>query len=180
MVTELRFERTLQLFFGESQYQTAGAFGDSKFRRGRLRKVVKELMRAVDGLDTNDRHKRVLLADLEATMSDLDGILDPTWDLVLHLLSVVGHLLGYDYLVGSRCYTPCYFQDSKQHHFTKTMETRDPLHHRVEKTNAINIRQKLVDQLKEMGLTDFHVALVLNTSEYAVKKLKRGACSEKK
>ena len=39
--------------------------------------------------------------------------------------------------------------------------------------NAIAIRQKIVKQLKEEGLSDYHISLVLNVSEYQIQKLRK-------
>jgi hypothetical protein len=41
-----------------------------------------------------------------------------------------------------------------------------------DKINSVSVRKKLVCQLKDEGLSDFQISLVLNTSEYQVKKLR--------
>ena len=44
-----------------------------------------------------------------------------------------------------------------------------------DKKNAIAVRRHVVAHLKDQGLSDYRVALVLNTTEYEVKKLKAAA-----
>jgi DNA-binding CsgD family transcriptional regulator len=39
--------------------------------------------------------------------------------------------------------------------------------------NSISVRKKIINQLRKEGLNDFQISLVLNTSEYQVKKLRR-------
>ena len=41
-----------------------------------------------------------------------------------------------------------------------------------DKMSSVSVRKKLVRQLKDEGLNDFQISLVLNTSEYQVKKLR--------
>lgn len=37
-----------------------------------------------------------------------------------------------------------------------------------------DMQQELIESLNSRGVSDFHIALVLNTSEYQIKKLRRG------
>ena len=43
-----------------------------------------------------------------------------------------------------------------------------------DKKDAVSARIKLAEQLKKEGLTDFKIALVLNTTEYQIKKMRKG------
>ena len=44
----------------------------------------------------------------------------------------------------------------------------------LDKQNAVLIRQRVVEDLKEQGFDDFKISLVLNTTEYQVKQLRSG------
>jgi DNA-binding NarL/FixJ family response regulator len=39
--------------------------------------------------------------------------------------------------------------------------------------NSTSVRKRIINQLSQEGLDDFQIALVLNTSEYQVKKFRR-------
>ena len=39
--------------------------------------------------------------------------------------------------------------------------------------DMVSTRKRIVKQLKEDGLSDFKIALILNTSEYQIKKLRK-------
>ena len=41
-----------------------------------------------------------------------------------------------------------------------------------DKKKAVAVRKEVVAHLKAQGLSDYRIALVLNTTEYAVKKLR--------
>ena len=42
-----------------------------------------------------------------------------------------------------------------------------------DRRDAVSLRREVVESLKTKGLEDFKIALVLNTSEYKVKQLRR-------
>ena len=43
-----------------------------------------------------------------------------------------------------------------------------------DRKDAVSTRKSLIEQLKEEGFTDFKISLIMNTTEYQVKKIRKG------
>lgn len=172
MDTAMRFETTMRLLFGEKAYQIAGTEANPKHRREWLQKAVREMMRVVNTLDTTPRHKQLLMAELEAITELLKGTKEASWDLVYRLFRLSFRLLGFDYVQGTKCHTPVYYQTPNQYFTSQLLGGGDPMQDYYDKKNAISIRQSIIKNLKAQGLDDFKVSLVLNTTEHEVKKLR--------
>jgi DNA-binding CsgD family transcriptional regulator len=169
--TAMRFELTMRLLFGDkAAHQIAGLEADPKRRRAWLQKAIRKLMHLVDGLDTTLRHKKIIMAELEAMEELLKESEEASWDIVYRLLRLSLRLLGFDQ--GAKCHTPVYFQTLDQHFITLLLSGGDVREHYNEKKNAITIRESVVKGLRAQGLDDFKISLVLNISEYEVKKLR--------
>lgn len=167
----MQFESTMRLLFGEKAYQIAGTEANPKHRREWLQKALRELLRLANSLDTTPRHKKMLMLELEAVSKALKGAADPSWDIVYRLFRLSMRLFGFDY-TGARCHTPAYWQTPDQRHTVRIFENTDPSCVHQEEMDAISIRQGVVEHLRRKGLDDFKISLVLNASEYAVKKLR--------
>ncbi len=168
----MKFETTMRLLFGEKAYQTAGAESSPKHRREWLQRVVRELLRLVNTLDTTPRHKTMLMRELEEVSRSLKGAVDPSWDIVYRLFRLCMRLFGFDYVSGARCHTPVYWQTPDQRFTNRMLDGGDPMGGYQEEKDAISIRRDVVEDLKKKGLDDFKISLVLNTSEFAVKRLR--------
>jgi len=171
----LEFERTLQLMVGDRAYQSAGEEGNATARRARLRELCKLLSRHITELDTTVRHRERLLAEIQYFDHCLKANDNPSREMLYVLLRLVGRLLGHDYYGGVRPHTPIYVQSEDQR-FTTALSENDegPELFAALKGNAMTLRRDIVRSLKEKGIDDFTIALVLNTSECQVKKLRRG------
>jgi hypothetical protein len=172
MNTEMLFEFTMRLYFGDKAYQTAGQVNNPKHRREWLRKVIRLLMKQIDTLDTTPRHKQVLMANAEAIRDAIGRNDAPSWDLILRLVAFIGRLLGLDFHRGSRCHSIAYFQTPAQYYTADLLAHGDALQD-YDKKDAVSIRREVIAFLKGKGLSDFKVALVLHTTEYEVKKLQK-------
>ena len=89
--------------------------------------------------------------------------------LTLNLLRLISAFLGY---AGTRPYkvaTPAYFQTPAQQYTQLIMECGDT---DLTNWNTILAKIRLIKQLKEEGLSYFKISLILNSSEYEVKKLR--------
>jgi hypothetical protein len=162
----MEFENTMRVLFGEAAYRIAGTETNPKHRRKWLQKSLRKLLRLVDALDTRPRHKKILMAELEAVSRALREATDqPSWELVYLFLRLSVTLFGFD--AGARCYTLAYWQTPGQ----RDAECRDPMWTHQERKDAISLRKEVVDQLRGKGFDDFKISLLLNTSEYAVKRL---------
>ena len=87
----------------------------------------------------------------------------------LCLLRLLGSLLGLVSLEPYRIATLAYFQTRSQEFTEQIVRSDDNADDHNEST--LSIRRKLIGQLKDEGRTYFQISLVLNCSEYHVKKL---------
>jgi hypothetical protein len=166
------FEISMRLLFGEKAYHIADQHGSTKGRRAWLTKAIRMLMREVDALDTTVRHKKMLMGELEAVAALVKSESEPSWDLVYRFLRLASRLLGFDYVRGARCHTPTYWQSPGQNLNSVVFEGGDIMQNYYDKKNAIAVRRSVVQNLKSQGLDDYKIALVLNITEYQVKKLR--------
>lgn len=171
MNPELDFEYSMRLLLGNSADHIAGQANIPEYRNKWLRKAVDKMLKMVDSIDTTSRHKERLVSDLNSIRSSFSRAADPTWPLVFRFFSLCGRLLGFDFL-GSRINTPVYHQEYNQYYTELIKSGGDVMQDYYDKKNFISIRRRLVHELKKEGLNDFQIAMVLNTSEYQVKKLR--------
>lgn len=168
------FELTVRLFLGDKAYQIAGQEGNEKYRKEWLQKVAKVIMKWIDELDTTTGHQKVLAAEAENFFNAVKSRTLAPWSLIYILLRLCGRLLGFDFIRGSILHTPTYHQTNDQYYTTHILEGGDPMQDYYDRKDTISVRRRLVEQLKDEGFTDFKIALVLNTTEYQVKKLRKG------
>ena len=172
MDTAMQFELTMRLLFGERAYHIASSHNNEVHRRQWLQKANREIERRVNRLDSTPRHKQMLMAELGEVGSHLKGAKNPSWDVVYALLRFSMRLLGSDYLRGARCHTPFYWQTPSQYDTSNILEGGDVMQLHSDGSNAIAIRRTIVEDLRQKGLNDFKISLVLNTTEYEVKQLR--------
>ncbi len=173
----MKFEMTVRLFFGDKAYQIAGQERTAKYRAEWLAKIGKVLLKQIDEIDTTPRHKQMLMTEAESFWKDVRLVKADPWSLVYTLVRLCGRLLGYDFVRGVKVHTPTYYQTCEQYYSTATIQGAEALQSYYDKKDTISIRRSIVEQLKEQGFSDFKIALVLNISEYEVKKLRKGISS---
>jgi hypothetical protein len=150
----------------------AGSCLDEEFRKEWVERLLKQLIRDAQDLDTTQEHRERLSYLIEAIQKERWTGDDASWHLVFDLLNLIVELMGYQGMRGERPYVPMYWQSLQAHlDFGNTRGKADELHE--EFIAAAKRRREVVKHLKAQGLTDFDVAMVLKTSEYEVKKLKR-------
>ena len=167
----MRFELTMKQFFGNKAYQIAGSAGNRSEVRRWLDKAVKKMMKDVDKIETTTRHRKMLLFELESLRKELKQLEDPL-PLIYTLFSLCSRFLGYDYCKGGSYHTPIYYQTPGQYYTVKIWEGGDAMQDYYDKKDILSVRQETAKSLKNQGYDDFKVALVLNVSEYEVKKLR--------
>ena len=170
----MHFEKTLMLFFGDEAYQTAGQAYTPKSRRDWLRRVLRLVMKTIDKIETTPRHKQVLMQVTERALIETEKLEQPTWALVYCIVELVGRVLGFDLQRGSRLHTLSYWQTHAQHFNSQIQAGGSGSQIWDDETDAVSERQRVVQLLKKQGLSNFKVALILNTSEYEVQNLIRG------
>lgn len=168
---ELLFEYTIRMFLGEKASQIAGPVHDNKDRKKYFREVLKEILKQIDQIDTNTEHKEVLFNICQSVFDELKKKNLSDIKVSIKLLRLVGALLGYSGIQGVRLNTPFYFQTPDQH-FTETIiRGENSLLSSIKSKGAITKRKEIIKQLKIEGMTYFEISLVLNTTEYQIKKL---------
>jgi len=172
MDQEMVFEMTMRRFFGEKAYQSAGQFGNKKNRKEWILKLYKLFLKEIDNIDTSDRHKKQLLDSVEAIGKELPKCDNPTWTDVFKLLSLIGKMLGFTSISGAKCYTIMYIQSQEQYFTEIIMTNGEDSRSKQDMNNVILMRRKIIDSLKNEGISDYKISLILNTTEYAIKKLK--------
>ncbi|MBB5189118.1 hypothetical protein HNQ57_003418 [Zhongshania antarctica] len=170
---ELLFEYTIRAFLGDKASHIAGQAHTEKHRKDWCRKVLTQIIRRVQDIDTSTKHREQMIIWSERALNQLKGrnFNEPAF--ALCLLRLVAVMLG---LVGIRPYniaTPVYFQTQPQYYTEIIMEGGDPLQDYYDKKSSIEIKKKLVTQLNDEGYTDFEISMVFNTSEYEIKKLRK-------
>ena len=172
MPTGIEFEVTLCLLFGRSLRHAASASENPRRRAEWLRKAMQKIEHEVVALDTTERHKQMMLAEIEAAKDAVSADVRPTWSLVYRLLRLSARLLGYDFTRGAKCHTATFWQSVPQNLNTVVFTGGDIMQDYYDNKNAIAVRRDVVKHLKAQGLTDYRIALVLNITEYQVKKLR--------
>ena len=175
MPTGMEFELTLRLLLGRRASVAASASENPKRRSAWLRNAMLKIEHEVIALDTTDRHKQMMLAEIEASKDAITSGLLPSWSLVYRLLRLCARLLGFDFTRGAKCHTATFWQSIPQNLNTIVFTGGDIMQDYYDKQNAIAVRRDVVRHLKAQGLTDYRIALVLNVTEYQVKKLRAQA-----
>jgi len=110
------------------------------------------------------------MAALERVSRELTASDHPSWGLVYSLLRLTLRLYGFGY-DGAKCYSLAYWQTPEQRHTEELFEGGDS-RWQNERADAVSLRRQVVEELSGKGIDDFKIALILNTSEYAVKQLR--------
>ena len=164
---EMLFETTMQLFLGDKAYQIAGQAYNEKHRKEWYRKAIRKIIRRIQEIDTSTKHKEAMTHCSERALVILSKKQFNETKLSLYLFCLVGSLLGFA-VIGT---LPVYLKTFDTEALSKGADTIE-LMQNYEK-NSTSVRKRIINQLREEGLNDFQVSLVLNTSEYQVKKLRR-------
>lgn len=170
--TPMEFEITMRLLFGDRADHIASSHNHHGHRNSWLRKAIRKLLRLVNDLNTTPRHKQMLMNELGGATAHLKRAKAPSWDLVYALLRLSMRLLGCDYLRGARCHTPFYWQTPAQYDTSTILQGGDVMQLHYDRSNAVALRREVVETLRNKGVSDFVISLVLNTSEYEVKQLR--------
>ncbi|MHB8765330.1 MAG: hypothetical protein ACYDA8_13505 [Deferrisomatales bacterium] len=168
------FELTARLFYGDKAYQIAGQEANPAHRRQWLAKIAKTIIKRLDAVETSPRHKQLLMGEAERFHDEARSAKGDPWDLVYSLVRICGRLLGYDFVRGARVHTLAYWQNKDQYYTTSILSGADALQDYYDRLNTISVRQRVIAFLKAEGLDDFKIALAMNTTEYEIKKLRRG------
>lgn len=165
----INFEIGMRLFFGDPAYHIASGAWDEKYVKRWLNRCIKRIYQDVNKLDTTLRHKEMLELELDKIKRDLskNGNL---WDIIINLFRLVGRLLGYDGVEGLKYSTLTYFQTKEQGFLNALIGGKDWREYEKHKRALFAKRAKMIKELKNGNYSDFEISIILNTTEYQIKK----------
>ena len=169
----MQFEIAMQIFLGDKAYHIADQAYDITSRKEWYKKALKKIILKVHEIETSTKHKEQLARLSQQALKCLENKKFSEAEFTLYLLRLAGALLGIVYVKGACIATPMYYQTPDQHFTEIIINGGDALQDYYDNKNSVVIRRKVIKQLKEEGLSDFDISLVLNTSEYQVKKLRK-------
>lgn len=169
---EMLFETTIRSFLGDKADHIAGQVHTEKYRKEWYRKALKKIVAKIQDIDTSTKHKEELAHWSERALDTLGQKHFSESEFALYLLRLTGTLLGFIGVRGANIATLMYYQTPNQHHTEVIIRGGDAMQYYYDQKNSVSVRKKLVAQLKSEGLSDFQISLVLNTTEYQIKKLK--------
>ncbi len=163
------FEHMLRQYFGEAEYQSQG-LRRLGWEKKKFQKVISKIEEKIVSIETTERHKVMLLNEIEKLRKDL-SVKDVDYSTVtIHLLSLVSRFLGYDFLKVN-INTPVYFQTERQYYTQITMQGGDAMQHYYDGKNIILEQRKLIELLKSQGVPNVRIAQILNTTTYRITKI---------
>jgi hypothetical protein len=124
-------------------------------------------MKRLDSIDTSLTHKRSLIQSTDILIQEMKSKEMPTWNSIFILLKIIGNLIGFNGCV------PTFAQTVEQYYSDRIKEGGDALEQYYDKKDAISVRAGVVNNLIKDGYSNFKISVVLNVSEYEIKKLKK-------
>ena len=175
---EMLFEQTIRLFLGDEAFHIAAHVRNDALRKKWYRKVLKKAIEKIQQIESTSTHEKALEQWSGRALEALSQ--RPYSETVFAncILGLVGTMLGYFGPRPSRIVTPAYFQTESQYLTEDRIEGGDGSRLWYEENNVFSIREKLVEKLKSENKTHFEISLILNISEYKVKKIIREIRSE--
>lgn len=167
------FELVVRRFLGSKAYHTASSENFDKSRNGWLRKVAKKISLEINEIDTHEEHRKQLHLYADSFRSALATKSPDHRLLVYSLLGLVATLLGFCSVRGAKLASPTYSRTADQYYTALMLKGGDALEDWYDKNNVVALRREIVEELKAKGIDDFHIAMALNTSESAVKRLRK-------
>jgi len=168
----MEFETCMRRVFGDEASHIASSCLNEAYRGQWVARLLKQLIRDAQDLDTTQKHRERISYVLEALQKKNWKGDDASWGLVFDLLALTAELLGYEGIKGHRTYIPMYWQELQTH--LDIGNERGQGERLVQEFHSAAARRvQVVCYLKNQGLNDFEVAMALKTSENEVKKLKK-------
>lgn len=167
----LSFEYTMKMLFGDSADHIAYVAGREELLKKWLGRAVQRFVKDINKLDTTQRHKEMLIMQLESIGKALKGKKINTWNIIFYFFNLTSRFIGYDYHKAQKLVTPTYFQTSYQNFWSGLHEGEDWKKQDERKRTFINRRINIIKQLKQEGVSDFDIAQIFNTTEYDIKKI---------
>ena len=166
----MQFEIAIRHFLVEEANHIADFAGNPKMVKKYFIKVARKIIKDVSRIDTNPRHKSILMLHAESLLkqikNDHEGL-----PLTLKFLSLVSSLLGYDFLDGKPFHNILFWQDNKEYFETFfKMQKGNVSEYFERKDNLWKDRYNLIKDLKNKGYDNFQLSIIFNTTEYDIIK----------
>lgn len=167
------FEMTIRSFLGKRASHIASYVHEPKNRKKWYEKVLKKIINQIKEIETTESHKEQLMLWSENALKALETKPYDEIKFTIYLLRLIASLLGYKSVKPYRIATLAYFQTPSQYITDVISNGGDPLQDYYDEQSSITEKKRLIKQLKEEGTTDYKISLILNISEYQVKKLRK-------
>ena len=166
------FEYTIRGYLGEKASNIASQAFSETDKKDWYRKVIRQLILKISEIETSTKHKQDLMRSCESALDELSKKKFDSDRFALYLLRVICSLIGYSGIRPYNIATLAYFQIPNQHYTEVIMEGGDVMQDYYDKKDVVTVQQEVIQDLKDKGYSDFKISLMLNMSEYRVKKLR--------
>lgn len=164
------FEESIRSILGDRALQIADQAEDQGCRKHWYRKVLRKTVRMMKNIESNTTHERALAHWSELALDSLNHRRFNEVAFTNCILGVMGAMLGFVGLKGYCITTPVYFQTKNQRFADSLIAYGVDTSYWDELNSSESIRKRLIGQLKDEGKTYYEIALVMNITEYKVKK----------
>ncbi len=157
----------------------AGCYEEPKFRKNQMRKWIKKVKsRTIDLTNNDERMRSNVLKTLDSLNSRLNDYprKKSEWNIIAQLIEIIGYLLGYERYVKSirnqEFHTIVFLQNIEQERATEQILKRTEVIKRDRSYKFFdNTRQEICLKLKEDGLTNYEIGLILNIKGSKVSRI---------
>lgn len=166
----MQFEIAVRHFLGEDAYHIADLAGNPKLVKKYFKRVGQKIIKDVAKIDTNPRHKSLLLHHAEKLLEQIENEHEG-FPLILNFFGLVSCLLGYDFLDGKPFYNVLFWQNNQQYFDTFfKMQKGKASEYLEQKDNLWKERNNIISELKNKGYDNFQLSIIFNTTEYDITK----------
>ncbi len=168
----LSFEHLLRLVVGKSKYQSASLANQEIFVVKELIGLIKILRKDTCTMDTTSKHRELLISQFDILEKQLKRK-ENVWEIIFTLFYIISKLYGYLYVDCSKIFTPVYWQTKTQYFHENIIQGIRWEEIYKNEQNVISKKIEIIKKLKREGLSSYQISLVLNVSEYEIKKICR-------
>ena len=165
----MSFETALRMWFGVDAFGKADFWQPAGDRNRWLRRLIKALTADVLALDTDEKHRDRILAEIDEFEACLTRDEHPDWRLVFTLIRLVGTLLGRMYPTGEPERLLFFALEARQH-YRDTSSEPTPIQEMHDQPTIVGLRNSVVARLRQDNVPDWRIAQVMNTTVYQLKK----------
>ncbi len=167
----MAFEFAMRQWFGEKAWGIASSLHSTSTRNKWFRKWASAVAKEIVALDTDASHKDRILVQLDTFERSFKGSNSPEWPQILALIKLINALFGRLDLSAMRQRTLFYAYED-YFNYLDSGENLPEVGRLRDQPTILGARLEAVEFLQSRGLPLWRIAQALNTSVYAIKKLK--------